>query len=187
MIFFNKIKIEKIRLTIPKFSKIFNDLKFIHISDLHISKFSHREKKLIYLVNREQPDVILITGDLLVNYKNDFSACIRTLHKLKAKYGVFAVLGNADHTFNQIQHFNYFINALTDINVTLLNNQNVTLKLNGENLHLVGVDDPYFHFDNFDEAITGVPVGAPTILLVHSPDILFPRSDALVINLLDSV
>ncbi len=186
MVLVDKIRLERIRLNIQKFRGIVTDLKFIHLSDLHISKFGYREKKLVYLVNREQPDVILITGDLVVNCKNDFSACMQTLRKLKAKYGVFTVLGNTDHTFNSTQHFHDFVNALNDINVTLLNNQNVELKINERNLHLVGVDDPFSLFDNFDDAVKGVPFEVPTILLAHSPDILFNRADALVIKLLDS-
>ncbi|UCE72865.1 MAG: metallophosphoesterase family protein [Methanomassiliicoccales archaeon] len=173
-------------MDIQKFRGIFSNLKFVHLSDLHTSKFGRPEKRLVTLVDREKPDVILITGDLVVNYKNDFWACIQTLKKLTAKYGVFAVFGNADHTFDSAQQFHNFLNALKDIDVTLLNNQNVQLKLNGKRLYLVGVDDPFYHFDNFEEAIKGVPSGAPTILLAHSPDILFPRADALVVNLLDS-
>jgi hypothetical protein len=48
------------------------------------------------------------------------------------------------------------------------------------------VDDPFFLYDRFDQAINGVSSSQPTILMAHSPDILFPRADALVINLLDS-
>jgi predicted MPP superfamily phosphohydrolase len=186
VIFSNKIKLEEIGLDLPKFRRSFSNLKFIHLSDLHISKFGFREKKLVSLVNRERPDVVLITGDLVENYKNDYSTCIQTLKKIKARYGVFSVFGNADHTFYPLQYFHDFEKALKNINVTLLNNKNVGLQLNGSKLYLVGVDDPFYHFDNFEEAIQGVPLGAPVILLAHSPDIIFPRTDALVINLLDS-
>jgi predicted MPP superfamily phosphohydrolase len=186
VIFFEKIRVEKIRLKIPKFRGAETNLKFIHLTDLHISKFGYREKTLVSLVNREQPDIILITGDLVVGFNNDFSACIQTLKKLKAKYGLFTVFGNAEHTFYPLEHQNNFIKSLKNLNVTLLNNQHVKLKLNGKTLYLVGVDDPFYHFDNFEEAIKGVPFEVPTILLAHSPDILFPRTDALAINLLDS-
>lgn len=186
MIFVDRIKLEKIKLKIPKFKGINSNLKFIHLSDLHISEFGHREKRLVSLVNQEKPDAILITGDLIVSFNNDFSASIQTLRKLKAKHGIFAVFGNAEHTFYPLEHQHNFIKSLKDINVTLLNNQNIGLSLNGNKLYLVGVDDPFYHFDNFEEAIKGVPSESPTILLAHSPDILFPRTDALAINLLES-
>ena len=181
-----KIVLEKITLKIPKFSGVDGNLKFIHLSDLHISEFGDREKRLVYLVNQQKPEAILITGDLVVNFKNDFLACIQTLQKLKSKYGIFIVFGNAEHTFYPIAHQHNFIQSLKDINVTLLNNQNVELSINGQKLYLVGVDDPFYHFDNFEDAIKGVPSESPTILLAHSPDILFTRTDALTINLLES-
>ena len=76
MIFHQKIKLERIKLDLQKFRGIFSNLTIVQLSDLHISKFGFREKKLIHLINREQADIILITGDLLVNYENDFSGCL---------------------------------------------------------------------------------------------------------------
>lgn len=186
MIFPPKIKRERIRLDIQEFRGVLSHRKFIHLSDLHISRLGYREKRLAHLVNREEPDVILLTGDLVVNYKNDFSACIQTLKRLKAKRGMFAVFGNSEHTFNPVDYLHDFERALKSIPVTLLNNKNIELKFNGRKLFLVGVDDPFFRFDNFEETVKGVPIDVPSILLAHSPDILFPRADALVINLLDS-
>jgi len=171
-------------LEIPKFQTSFSDLTFIQLSDLHISKFGFREKRLVDLVNREKPDAILITGDLVVNYRNNFGPCIETLKKLKASLGLYAVFGNSDHTFFPLENFKNFKAALKNIGVRVLENQNVELRHNGKCLHLVGVDDPFFHFDDFDRAIKKVPSNAPTILLAHSPDILFQRADALVVNLL---
>ena len=186
MVSINRIRTERLTLDLAKFGGVFTNLKFVHLSDLHISRFGHRERNLIRLVNKEKPDLVLITGDLVVNYENAFSGCLETLKRVKARYGIYAVFGNADHTFNPIIHLHRFKNALDGINVTLLNNKNVELRLDNNSLYLVGVDDPFYHFDNFEEAISGVPSNAPTILLAHSPDILFPRADALVINLLDS-
>jgi len=183
---FGKIRLERIRLNIEKFEQFSNSLKLVFLSDLHISKIGHREKKMVSMINEEGPDVILIAGDLVPNYQNSFSACVQTLSSLKAKYGLITVLGNSDHTIQPTQRFQEFVDALRAINVTVLINQNVTLNLNGKELHLVGVDDPFFLFDRFDKAIKDVPTGAPTILLAHSPDILLARSDVLIINLLDS-
>ncbi len=186
MILFPRIKVERIRLDIQRLREVASPLKFIHLSDLHIFRFGFREKRLVHLVNREEPDLILITGDLVVNYKNDFSACIQTLKRLKAKRGMFAVFGNSEHTLSPVSRLRDFEQALKSIPVALLNNESVELKLDGRSLYLVGVDDPFFRFDNFDQAVQGVPESVPSILLAHSPDILYSRSDALVINLLDS-
>ncbi|PIS37409.1 MAG: hypothetical protein COT35_06120 [Nitrospirae bacterium CG08_land_8_20_14_0_20_52_24] len=185
MLFTRNIKVERISLRLRKFSDGLSRLRLAHLSDLHIKRFGAHEKRLIHLVNRETPDLILITGDLIENYKNDFTACIRTLKELRSRYGIFAVFGNADHTMEPAALFHDFVRALEDIHITLLNNRNVKLKFNGKHLYLVGVDDPFFLFDDFAAAVQGVPREAPKVLLAHSPDILNPRADALVINLLE--
>ena len=146
MLALNKIKTERIHLTIPKFNGILSGQKLIHLSDLHIMKYGSHERRLVQFVNQEQPDFIFITGDLVVNYINDFSGCAQTLRELSAKHGIFVVLGNAEHSFNPQRVLGEFVKALKDISVTPLINQNVELKLNGKSLYLAGVDDPFFQF-----------------------------------------
>jgi predicted MPP superfamily phosphohydrolase len=186
MIAFSPLKVEKIKLDIQKLKEVVSGFRIMHLSDLHIAGFGHKEKRLVNLVNSERPDAIFITGDLVNSYQRDFSVCIRTLKELRAAHGIFAVFGNAEHTFRPIEIVNDFEKALKETGVRLLNNTNAELRLKGKSLYLIGVDDPFFLFDKFDEAVQGVPEGAPSILLAHSPDILIPRGDAIVINLLDS-
>jgi predicted MPP superfamily phosphohydrolase len=186
MIGVNNIKVEKIRWESSRLGEALAGLKIIHLSDLHIARSGVREKRLVRLVNDETPDLILITGDSVVNYTDDFQGCIQTLGQLKARHGVFAVHGNAEHAFQPRQVLADFEAALREVPIHLLNNRHAELKLNGRTLYLAGVDDPFFQFDDFDQAVEGIPFQAPTLLLAHSPDILFPRADALVISLLDS-
>jgi len=186
MFTFNKIKVEKIGLEGARLAEALAGLKIIHLSDLHISRFGRREKRLVRLVNRENPDLILITGDSVVNYTNDFGSCIQTLGRLRARHGVFAVHGNAEHAFQPRERLADFEAALRGISVRLLNNHHLEMRPGGRSFYLAGVDDPFFQFDNFDEAVRGIPPEAVTVLLAHSPDILFPRADALVISLLDT-
>jgi predicted MPP superfamily phosphohydrolase len=187
MAVYPRIRVERIALDAERgFPGNLKGLKIVQLSDLHIRRYGVREKRMVKLVNREDADFVFITGDFVVNYSNRFSACVRTLKELRSKSGIFAVLGNADHTFKPEESYHRLIEALTDVPVTLLQNQNLRLLYRGEGLWLLGVDDPFFLFDDFEEAVKGVQFSEPTILLAHSPDILFPRGDALSINLLDS-
>lgn len=180
------IEVERITLDIEPCNCGLEGLKIVQLSDLHIRRFGARERKIVRLVNREAPDFIFITGDLIVGFSNQYSACVRTLGEMRARRGVFAVLGNADHTFKPRRFQDDFLKALEDIRVTVLSNRNVRLSYGERNFYLIGVDDPFYHYDNFDEAVKGVCFNHPTILLAHSPDILLPRGDALAVNLIDS-
>jgi predicted MPP superfamily phosphohydrolase len=182
----NRIRIERREFFDPNMGRILDRVKCLQLSDLHIKAFGRRERRVVQLVERERPDVIFITGDMLVNYADDFTGCLETLKKLSAGSGIYAVFGNAEHTLSSARLLADFEKALTEIGITVLNNKSVTVGFTGKTLFLVGVDDPFFLFDDFDRAVNDVPAGAAAILLAHSPDILFPRSDALVVNLLDS-
>jgi predicted MPP superfamily phosphohydrolase len=180
------IRVERLNLHLERFGREFDGLKIVQLSDLHVTRFARRERQLIDLVNREAPHFICITGDLVANYSNDFAALIRVIGGLSVRHAIFSVLGNADHTFRPKGHFDDFMSALRNASVTVLVNSNVSLLYRGNKIALAGVDDPFFLFDDFDEAVRGVSFDHPTILLSHSPDILFKRGDALVVNLLDS-
>src|SRR5437870_3767521 len=47
-------------------------------------------------VNRLQPDVIALTGDFVTSRHDEVLPCVEALAKLKARYGIFACLGNHD-------------------------------------------------------------------------------------------
>jgi len=182
----SRIKVERINLRIPRFGGLLDRAKIIHLSDLHVSRYGPRERKFVDLVNCERPDLIFITGDMLVNYSDNFDGGLETLRRLEAGMGVYAVLGNAEHTLASNGLLSEFEDRLKALGIALLKNTSVALPAGLGKIHLIGVDDPFFLFDDFEGAVRGVPEGAPSILLAHSPDVLYPRADAMVLNLLDS-
>lgn len=66
-----------------------------HLSDLHIESEGLRELKTPEIVNSQNPDLIILTGDYL-NSNNGSPYLSNFLSKLKAKYGIYAVSGNFD-------------------------------------------------------------------------------------------
>ena len=88
-------------VTIPKKTEGVSDLKIILIGDLHLSVNSHLStiEKMVDRINQEDPDAVLIAGDIFTSsYKalKDPDRYSEALSKLKTKYGVFAVYGNHD-------------------------------------------------------------------------------------------
>ena len=73
-------------------------LRLLHLSDLHVERLTHREAKLLELVEQANPDLIVITGDYLnLSYVDEPTARAevrRVLDKLAAPYGVYATLGS---------------------------------------------------------------------------------------------
>jgi len=80
--------------------KSFDGFKIVQFSDLHIGSLNGNKdqlEKAINLINEQNPDVIFFTGDMVNNIAAELDGWEDTLSKLKARHGVFSVLGNHDY------------------------------------------------------------------------------------------
>ena len=82
----------------------FNGLKIAHLSDIHYGQTTKKKqlKEIVENVNEYEPDIIVITGDLLdrdITYTEqeikDLEAC---LQDLQANIGKYIIMGNHDNT-----------------------------------------------------------------------------------------
>lgn len=87
-----RLKVNQINITSVKIKKGFT---LVQISDLHCDRKIRNEEKLVKIINKISPDIIVFTGDAL-NTKEALGIFQKTLTNLKAKSGKFAVRGNFD-------------------------------------------------------------------------------------------
>jgi predicted MPP superfamily phosphohydrolase len=93
--------LKKTSLRFANLPSAFKGLKIIHISDIHSGSFTDKEavKKGVALIQQQEPDLILFTGDL-VNYKADeMEPYLELFGSLKARHGIYSILGNHDYGF----------------------------------------------------------------------------------------
>jgi uncharacterized protein len=77
----------------------FDGFTITQISDIHSGSFDNK-KKLEYgidLINKQESDVILFTGDLVNNHSKEMEPWIESFKKLKAPMGKYSILGNHDY------------------------------------------------------------------------------------------
>ena len=76
-----------------------NGLRIVHISDLHLACWRNPAtvEKAVNLVNAQQPDIIVITGDMVQFVSEEIIEYMPILSQLKAKHGIYSVLGNHDY------------------------------------------------------------------------------------------
>jgi len=86
------LKVNYINLTSAKIKKSFT---IAQISDLHCDMKIRNEEKLVEIINKIDPDIIVFTGDA-INVKDALGIFQKTLKNLKAKSGKFAIRGNFD-------------------------------------------------------------------------------------------
>jgi len=148
-------------------------IKFIHISDLHFSRESYRERKILKIIDDEKPDLIFITGDI-VNFRKKFVGenYLRKIASLSSK--IFFVFGNWEYRSKDILQIK---KSLEDIGINVLENSGVTFRKFGKAINIVGVSDPYTNHDDLKKAVDNINLDNYTILLSHSPDIFYKAVD----------
>jgi predicted MPP superfamily phosphohydrolase len=148
-------------------------LRIVQISDVHFSPIisTATAKKICALVGREEPDIIVSTGDLLDRAIRKSDEVARVMSTLSAPLGKFAVTGN--HEF--YAGLDYSARFTAAAGFTLLRNEAVTP---APGLVIAGVDDPAGAQTGImpDTSETGVLASARdagfTVLLKHQPRII---------------
>ncbi len=130
----------------------FDGFKITQISDVHSGSFDNPEKisYAIDLVNEQNSDMILFTGDIVNTHANEMHPWIETFNKIqKHEYGKFSVLGNHDYgeyidwssAEAKAENFEGIKKLYTDIGFNLLLNQNVKVKKGTSEIAIVGVEN----------------------------------------------
>lgn len=129
----------------------FNGFKLTHISDIHSGSFDNGEKIAygIDLINEQESDVILFTGDIVNNTADEMDYWIPYFKKLKAKEGKYSVLGNHDYgeytRWKTIEEKEQNFQAIKDIHpkigFNLMLNESVYIEKGTDKIALIGVEN----------------------------------------------
>ncbi|HVF89360.1 MAG TPA: metallophosphoesterase [Blastocatellia bacterium] len=136
-------------------------LKIAHLSDLHTSGLNRREKELLEILDREKPDLIVITGDS-VSTTNGYEGFRVVLRELRAPLGVWVIRGNHENWHPIPDERDFYSSA----GVNFLVNES---KKPREDFWLVGLDDAFGGSPDLDGALADVPEDEYKIALFHSP------------------
>ena len=178
------IHINEVSVEIKDLPKGFENFKIAQISDLHIGSFGNDTtfvSNLVSQVNALHPNMIVFTGDLVNRKTEELSSFLNVLSKLKAKDGVFSILGNHDYgdyyqwpnlleKNNNNQKMEEFQSRM---GWKLLKNDYQLITAQNDTLVLIGVEnigDPPFHiYGDLKTAYRTPEDKYPKILLTHNP------------------
>jgi predicted MPP superfamily phosphohydrolase len=152
---------------IPDLDPRLDGMTVAHLSDLHIGGLTPRSWGLAWSrsANRRDPDLAVVTGDLVTSGADFHGDVADVLGELRAKMGVFVSLGNHDY-FGDGEAL---ASRLRSGGVPVLRNEGVVLDRDGAKIWLAAIDDTWTRRDDMDMAMRGRPEGATTILLAHDP------------------
>ena len=115
----------------------FNGYKIVQISDFHCKKFGNNEDKLIRRIEREHPDLIVLTGDI-VDEEHPIDNAKYLLEGLKDVAPMYYVTGN--HEYYPGAPLYEFKELCAETGVTILNNERTEIQKDGATIRLTGLD-----------------------------------------------
>lgn len=178
-----RLVVTRAELTLPGLPRELSGLEVALLSDLHVGSPFWDVAALARLVERtnaEKPDLVLLAGDYQINdipggVFVEAEAIAERLGHLRAPLGVYAVLGNHDW-WNDGERTR---RAFEQHGVHVLEESVQRLTHAGTAFYVVGLADQLTRPSSPKAVLASVPPGAPTLLLVHEPDVFesFPRLD----------
>ncbi|SFH10218.1 metallophosphoesterase [Pedobacter insulae] len=160
----------------------FDGFTITQISDVHAGSFTNPRavQKGVDLINAQQSDLFVFTGDLVNNKAEEIKPWIGHFSQIKAKYGQFSILGNHDYgdyvkwendlikrgNLQQLKEYH------ADLGFRLLLDEHVELNKDGEKIILAGVENWGLGFGergDLEKALNGTNIDDFKVLLSHDP------------------
>ncbi|RSK39763.1 metallophosphoesterase [Mangrovimonas spongiae] len=175
-------KVLKYQLAFDDLPDAFDGFTITQISDIHSGSFTNA-KKIQYgvdLINEQQSDVILFTGDIVNNVASEMDDWVTMFKALKAPKGKYSILGNHDYgdyvdwetEDDKVANFRKIQELHPKIGFDLLMNENRYIEKDGEKIALIGVENWGKGFNqagDLNKAKVGVDKSDFKILMSHDP------------------
>ncbi|MBM3437066.1 MAG: metallophosphoesterase [Bacteroidetes bacterium] len=177
-------RVRRVRIPFPGLPVSFSGLKIVQFSDIHLGSWASKKDldEAVALMNSLNPDVIFFTGDL-VNYKTEEAFEYReSLAALRAPLGIYTILGNhdygdyspwPDHQAKK-KNMELLYDFYDKLGWKLLLNENHILRIGGESLAIIGVENwgsfsRFQKYGDLKKSVAGAEDIAAKILLSHDP------------------
>ena len=122
-----------------------SQIRFVFISDLHCKEYGEKNSELVSKIKEQNPDFIAVGGDMVNKYSADDHVMRELLPQLAEIAPTYCVLGNHELALKDEIDFR---NDIDSTGAKLLDNESVTLEINGEKILLGGMSDfPYYEFN----------------------------------------
>ncbi|MBT6252650.1 MAG: metallophosphoesterase [Flavobacteriaceae bacterium] len=176
-------KVLRYTLTFDDLPDAFDGFQIAQVSDFHCGSFDNRARVQygIDLVNKQEADVIVFTGDIVNNRAVELEPWKKILGTLSAKNGVYSVLGNHDYgdyypwdsEAAKADNLTDLVRLQKEMGYQLLRNEHAILEKEGSHLAIVGVENwgtgGFKKAGDLNAALSGLDQKTFKILLSHDP------------------
>lgn len=183
---FGKLEVKHLDLYFDDLPEAFEGYRIVHFSDAHVGSFQYDKKSILHRdidsINAQKADMVVFTGDIQNMQPDELLPVMPLLSKVKAKDGVYSVLGNHDYSI--------YIDATEDVmkaNIkatvdreqqmgwTVLRNDNRVIRRDADSLVIAGEENggrkPSPKLADLEKSLHGVGKGAFIVMLQHDPNV----------------
>jgi predicted MPP superfamily phosphohydrolase len=169
------IEINEYTIKSERLPSAFSGFRIAQVSDLHNAEFGEDNGKLLEKLESTQPNVIVLTGDLIDSRRTNIEVSARFASACTKLAPTYYVSGNHESRGGYAQ----LKDGLLASGVTVLENQETFMEKDGERIRLIGVVDPDFRKNVYQtdtaymqETLSAFSWGAEyTVLLSHRPEL----------------
>jgi predicted MPP superfamily phosphohydrolase len=166
----HNIEITRVEIPLRHLPPDLDGLSIVQISDVHygVLQENGRLSDIVNRVNDLQPDLVVITGDLVDEAVSHMEEMAVPLANLKSRLGVIGIMGN--HEF--FAGANRAETIMRRAGIQVLRNE---IEVLPGGLQVLGIDDPTFYkrrglpLPDFDRLVKQLDPERPSILLYHQP------------------
>jgi predicted MPP superfamily phosphohydrolase len=176
-------KVLRYTLTFDDLPDAFDGFQIAQVSDFHCGSFDNRARVQygIDLVNKQEADVIVFTGDIVNNRAVELEPWKKILGTLSAKNGVYSVLGNHDYgdyypwdsEAAKADNLTDLVRLQKEMGYQLLRNEHAILEKEGSQIAILGVENwgtgGFKKAGDLNAALSGLDQKTFKILLSHDP------------------
>ena len=142
----NTLEVTKYVVENKKVPKEFDGYNIVQISDLHSKLFGENNKKLIQKIKSLNPDIVVVTGDLIDGENNNYNVALDFMKEISKLYRVYYIIGNHEQKSlikKYKDEYKDYFNKLHQIDFVNLDNNKVEIVKGDSNINLYGLTVPY--------------------------------------------
>lgn len=159
-------------------------IRIVQISDIHSGSFTFVEplENAVRMINNLDADLVCFTGDMVNNRSQEMEPFVPVFSQIKARHGVFSVLGNHDYgdyfrwpdAASKKANFELMIDLHRQLGWRLLRNEHEEIRIGDAAITVAGVENYSAHarfhrYGDLDKALNHAQPGSLKILLSHDP------------------
>lgn len=176
----NWISVSNKTIQLEDLPEEFNGFKVVQLSDLHNKEFGEGNKRLAKKINRIDPDIIVITGDMLNNSQdipNNGEVLMKLIKNLNSNYPIYYVTGEHEEGLYYEDRNKYhkegtkeaYEEKLSNLGVEVLNDRQITITKQESKINLYGLKEHLSGEIRIKERLGETKENEVNILLSHRP------------------